>query len=71
MTPQELRALLARLKLTQVHAASLLGVDARTMRKWVLGEAQMTQPATRLLWLCERLPAAVPLLAKWLRARAG
>ena len=38
MTPTQFRAALDRLGLTQVGAARLLGVDARTVRRWALGE---------------------------------
>ncbi|HEX9488488.1 MAG TPA: hypothetical protein VF976_15575 [Gemmatimonadales bacterium] len=53
MTPKQLRAALTRLKLTQVAAAHALGVDPRTMRKWLAGDARIPEPAARLLavWL--------------------
>jgi DNA-binding transcriptional regulator YiaG len=49
MTPADLRAALARLGLTQAGAAHLLGVDARTMRRWLAGTREMPEPARRLL----------------------
>lgn len=39
MTQTEYRAALAALALSQVRAAALFGVDARTSRRWALGEA--------------------------------
>lgn len=39
MTPTEYREALAALSLSQVRAASLFRVDARTSRRWALGEA--------------------------------
>lgn len=38
MTPEEYKAALAALDLSQVGAAKLLGVDERTSRRWALGE---------------------------------
>ena len=60
----EVRAVLNRLGLTQVRAAELLGVDARTMRKWVAGERPISEPARRMLALMEAFPAVLPWLEK-------
>lgn len=52
MTPAEYRDALAALSLSQVRAASLFGVDARTSRRWALGEAtvpRMVALALRLM----------------------
>lgn len=38
MTPEEYRAALDALDLTQAQAAKLMGVDDRTSRRWALGE---------------------------------
>jgi hypothetical protein len=38
MTPNQLRTVLARLGLSQRAAARLLGIDERTMRKYVAGD---------------------------------
>ena len=38
MTPSQLRAALARMGLSQRGAARLLGIDERTMRKYVAGD---------------------------------
>ena len=54
MTSAEFRATLARLGLTPVEAARLLGVDERTARRWARGERQVPEPVRRLLWACER-----------------
>ena len=51
MTPQEIRDTLARLELTTGRAAQLVGVDDRTMRKWLAGERGMPEPVIRLLQL--------------------
>jgi DNA-binding transcriptional regulator YiaG len=49
MTSNELRAALGRLELTQQEAARVLGVDPRTMRRWVLGERPVPRIATHFL----------------------
>jgi plasmid maintenance system antidote protein VapI len=56
MTPQQFRLALKRLGLTQVAAARQLGVDPRTVRKWVGAERRIPEPVAILLrvWLKER-----------------
>lgn len=66
-TPTELRELLGRLGLTQTGAALLLGVEGRTMRRWLAGSRSIPPPAVRLLWLCDELPGAITLLEAWSR----
>lgn len=39
MTQKELKAALKALGLTQMGASRLFGVDGRTVRKWVAGDA--------------------------------
>lgn len=56
MTDTELRATLARVGLTQTGAARLFGIDARTMRRWLAGEREVTPCALRLLDLLEHVP---------------
>ncbi len=56
MTHTEYRAALARLGLTQTGAASLIGVDARTTRRWASGATDIPLTVERLLWACERDP---------------
>jgi len=53
MTALQLRRALKRLGWTQVELARRLGVDPRTVRKWVLSERPMSEPASRLVreWL--------------------
>jgi len=41
-TPAWLRALLARHKISQCAAARLLGVDPRSVRRWVAGDRKMS-----------------------------
>jgi transcriptional regulator with XRE-family HTH domain len=53
MTAVELRNLLARLDLTQAGAARLLGINDRTMRRYVLGERSIPEPIRRLLEVAE------------------
>ena len=59
MTPTTLRATLARLSLTQGAAAALLGVNPRTMRRWLAGDREMPEPAVRLLAVIEYGPPSV------------
>lgn len=49
MTPPEYRAALTALGLSQLAAGRLLGVDARTSRRWALGEREVPPPAARFL----------------------
>jgi DNA-binding transcriptional regulator YiaG len=55
MNPHELRELLDRLDLTQTAAARLVGVDPRSVRRWVGDEAPVLEPAARFLLLMEAL----------------
>jgi DNA-binding transcriptional regulator YiaG len=49
MTPDQYRAAIEQLGLTQVAAAKLLGVDERTSRRWATGERDVPAPAARFL----------------------
>jgi len=49
VTPDEYRAAIDKLGLSQVAAARLLGVDERTSRRWANGERDMPAPAVRFL----------------------
>jgi DNA-binding transcriptional regulator YiaG len=55
MSAQELRELLERLELTQGAAAALVGVDIRSVRRWLAGDAAVLEPAARVLRLASRL----------------
>ncbi|MCK8787988.1 helix-turn-helix domain-containing protein [Roseomonas sp. NAR14] len=54
MSGAALRAALDRLGLSQEGGARLLGVDGRTMRRWVAEERDIPPPVIRLLWAMER-----------------
>ncbi len=58
LTPKQLRAALRRLGLNQVAAAKQLGVDPRTVRRWLAGDRKIPEPVTILLglWLKPRRP---------------
>ena len=43
--PKELRALLKKLDISQMELARRLGVDGRTVRRWLAGEAKIPGPA--------------------------
>ena len=49
MTPDEYREALARLDLSQVAAARLLGSNERTSRRWANGERDVPGPAVQFL----------------------
>jgi len=62
MTPEELRNRIAVLGLDTSDAARILGVEPRTMRRWLTGEKDITRPVIILLNLIE----AVPGVQEWL-----
>ena len=64
MTPDTLRSTLATLDLSQQHAARLLGVDPRTMRRWLHGSRAMPETARRLLLALGDLPDLRPWLER-------
>jgi DNA-binding transcriptional regulator YiaG len=49
VTPDQYRAAIETLGLSQVAAARLLGVDERTSRRWANGERDVPAPAVRFL----------------------
>jgi DNA-binding transcriptional regulator YiaG len=49
MNPDQYRAAIEKLGLSQVAAAKLLGVDERTSRRWANGERDVPAPAVRFL----------------------
>ena len=53
------RSQIARLGLTQEQAARLLGVNARTSRRWALDERAIPGAVERLLWACEQHPELI------------
>ena len=56
MSPQQFRQVLRRLRLNQVQAAKRLGVNPRTLRRWVAGDSRIPESVGLLLqlWLRER-----------------
>jgi DNA-binding XRE family transcriptional regulator len=65
MTPHEIRTRRERLGITQSQAAHLVGVDARTWRKWECRERAMPTPVIRLLRLMGDAPPSIPWLAHY------
>lgn len=55
MTPEEYRAIIARLGLSQVAAGRFLGVDDRTSRRYAGGETLIPNPVAKLLRLAEAI----------------
>ncbi len=71
MDATEYRAQIGRLELSQGAAARLVGVDARTSRRWALGEVPVPGAVVRLLWACERDPGLLEALQGWPPAEQG
>ena len=70
MTPEALRASLARIGLSQSGGARLLGVRVSTMQRWCTGDREIPPPAQRLLWAMERDPSLVEALRERAEAAA-
>lgn len=49
MTPKQLKAIRAKMGKTQAEAAAGIGVDARTWRRWELGERKIPTPVEHLV----------------------
>lgn len=71
MTPETLRATLARLGLTQSGAARLLGVRITTVQRWAAGQTEVPPPVQRLLWAMERDPGLIAALRQEWDRRAA
>ncbi len=56
MSPQQFRRVLRRLRLSQMEAARRLGVNERTVRRWVAGDSRIPESVALLLhtWLRTR-----------------
>lgn len=61
-TPNDLRAVMQRARLTGSQVGDLVGVDSRTVRKWTGGERAMPYSAWRLLLLetAEKIDVVAP-----------
>ncbi len=55
MTPKQYADAIERLGLSQRGAGRFLGVDERTSRKWIAGDARIPESAAKLLRLMVRL----------------
>ena len=55
MTPAQYKAAIKALGLSQRAAGKFLGVDERTSRRWIAGDAQVPESAAKLLRLMIRL----------------
>lgn len=67
MNAHELRDVIGRLGLTVAATAHLVGVDPRTMRRWLADEKTITPSVVILLRLIE----AVPGVEAWLKEQFG
>lgn len=59
MTPEELRAILARLDLSQTAAAPLLGASPSRVHRWASGAEEIARSAVLLLRLYDGVPGAL------------
>ncbi len=66
MTPDEYREILKRLDLTQVGAATFLGVNGVTSRRWATGKAEIPQSAAMLLRLMVAMKLTPQKVQEWL-----
>ena len=55
MTPKQYAAVIEKIGLSQRGAGKFLGVDERTSRKWVAGDARIPQAVGMLLRLMVKL----------------
>ncbi len=55
MTPKQFADAIERLGLSQRGAGKFLGVDERTSRKWIAGDARIPEAVAKLLRLMIRL----------------
>lgn len=55
MTPKQYADAIERLSLSQRGAAKFLGVDERTSRKWIAGDARIPESAAKLLRLMVKM----------------
>jgi DNA-binding transcriptional regulator YiaG len=55
MTPKQYADAIAKLGLSQRGAGRFLGVDERTSRKWIAGDARIPEGAAKLLRLMVKL----------------
>jgi DNA-binding transcriptional regulator YiaG len=54
MTSLQFRNVIAKIGLSQVQAARVLGVTPRTVRRWALDEVKISPTAAKLLRLMQR-----------------
>lgn len=69
MTPDDFRAAIARLGLSQVGAGEVLGVDGRTVRRWAAGDRAVPPPVRILLILFERDPSLMEIAREAMRLK--
>jgi DNA-binding transcriptional regulator YiaG len=55
MTPTQYATAIEKLSLSQRGAGKFLGVDERTSRKWIAGDARIPEAVAKLLRLMIRL----------------
>jgi DNA-binding transcriptional regulator YiaG len=59
LTPAQIRKSRERLEMTQVEFCKAFHLAPRTYQKWEIGEKPPSASAAVLLWLIDRIPAAI------------
>ena len=58
-SPAALRSAIERMGITQARVATLLGVQERSVRRWLAGERAIDEAAWRLLDVLEHVPGTI------------
>ena len=64
ISPKQLRAILKKLGLSQMELSRRLGVDGRSVRRWLAGEAPIPGPARAAIQAMEHLDDLKRLIDK-------
>jgi len=59
VTPEQLKRIRGRLKMTQVQLAAALGVRQETVARWEIGSRGIPEPTARLIVVIERIAKEV------------
>jgi DNA-binding transcriptional regulator YiaG len=59
LTPAQIKKSRERLDMTQAEFCKAFHLELRTYQKWEIGEKPPSASAAVLLWLIDRIPAAI------------
>ena len=59
LTPTQIKKSRERLEMTQAEFCRTFHLELRTYQKWEIGEKPPSASAAVLLWLIDRIPAAI------------